>query len=607
MTMTGTFGSEEQPGSSECYTKPNFAKELTTCLNNYRKNKTLCDVILVVNEREYFAHRNILCAASPFFLEKLESADGGKTFGSRLELTNIISKEVFEDVLNFIYIGEICVGEENVRKLISASDVLHMTTLKELACRFYEKRLCPSNCLSIAALANEFNCETLRIVADRFILQNFLDVSRFDEFKLLTCPHIVKIITSDDIIVEREEQIFASAMEWIYCDIHARKNYLATLFKCIRLPFTSKYFISDILEKNEDLVADEICSQLIHEAKSYLNFPDRRHIYKHRREFMPRAYSSVTDIMITCGGNQERMCSNEVLCYVPSQDFWYPLAPLMNSRFLSATVVMNNEIYCIGGKVEGKPTHKIERYNFAIDKWTEAVSLPEPRANHVACVYNGQIYVIGGGENETSSSDVYRFVNEKGMWEKVQNMKVPRRNAAVATHELLYVIGGYGADGQPLSSVERYDPYANEWSKMFPMNSNRASASAICVGNNIFVFGGEYAMWSYYRTAEVFNILTDEWKSIKDMSASRAFMGISYMEHKIYLVGGMVSADGTDQYGVEYDEEDFVDVNETNIVEYYDIFSNNWSKSFSLPVATAGANCVNMTSSKQAVMNRCKF
>ena len=131
----------------------------------------------------------------------------------------------------------------------------------------------------------------------------------------------------------------------------------------------------------------------------------------------------------------------------------------------------------------------------------EEIPFPESCANHAACIYNGEMYVIGGGINETSTAVVCKFSIEKGQWEKVQHLKVPRRNACIAVHEYLYVIGGYGPDGQPLASVERYNPYMNEWSKLFPMNSARACASAACIGNNIFVFGGEYAMWSYYRTA----------------------------------------------------------------------------------------------------------
>ena len=172
-------------------------------------------------------------------------------------------------------------------------------------------------------------------------------------------------------------------------------------------------------------------------------------------------------------------------------------------------------------------------------------------------------------------------------------------------HKQLYVIGGYGPDSQAVASVERFDPYLNEWSKIFPMNSARAGASAVCIENKIYVFGGEYAMWSYYRSCEVFDIQTDEWKMIADMSIPRAFMGVAHFEGIVYVIGGMVSAEGTDQYGVGDDEEQFVDVNESNLVECYDYNSNSWTRACSLPAATAGINCGCITVSKSLLESRC--
>lgn len=138
------------------------------------------------------------------------------------------------------------------------------------------------------------------------------------------------------------------------------------------------------------------------------------------------------------------------------------------------------------------------------------------------------------------------------------------------------------------------------------MNSPRANASACCIGDKIYVFGGEYAVWSYYRTAEVFNIKTDEWTSISDFSVPRAYMGIAAYHDMIYLVGGMVSADSVVEHYGE-DEEEFVDVNETKTVECYDTVKGTWSKVCSLPLATAGTNCVVISTSSSVLSDRCGF
>ncbi|XP_066927001.1 kelch-like protein 3 [Clytia hemisphaerica] len=599
----------------EMYVDSNHAKFLAHTLNDLRKSKKMCDLILISPPKEFFAHRNVVCAASPYILERLtvtspaekESFDSNSTsLGSRIEIKTI-SADVFEDILNFIYIGEVCVSEENVRKLIAASEILRMQKLKELTCRFYEKRLCPANCLSIAALANEFNCDSLRKAADKFILDHFLEVSKFHEFQGLDIEHLISILQSDEINANREEQIFTAAMEWMHYDLPNRKVYINKLLSCIRLLLLSKYFVIDVLEKDEILMANPDCKDLIQNCKNVLTLPDRKHMFCHNNLGKPRDFSDICEVILACGGNQERMSSNEVLCYVPSQDFWYPLAPLMKSRYKSSSAVLNNEVYCIGGMFEGiSPIKNIERYSFAMDRWIDSSPFPDPISGHVSCVFNGEIYVIGGSEDDTISNNVWKYSIKRGVWMEVKNLLIPRRDATVAVHNQLYVIGGYGPDGQSLASVERFDPYQNQWAKIFPMNSPRAFASACCIGDRIFVFGGEYAGWSYYRTAEVFDIKTDEWNSISDFSVPRAHMGIAAYHGKIYLVGGMVSAESVvDQYGV--DEEEFVDVNETKVVECYDTVKGVWSKACSLPMATAGANCAVISTSNIVLSQRCGF
>jgi len=234
-------------------------------------------------------------------------------------------------------------------------------------------------------------------------------------------------------------------------------------------------------------------------------------------------------------------------------------------------------------------------------------ALPIATYNHSACIFNGEMHVIGGESRSKSLANVFKFSVEKGEWIEIKHLRIPRRAACVAVHKLLYVIGGYGPDGQALASVERFNPYINEWSKIFPMNSARAAASATCLENKIYVFGGEYAMWSYYRSAEMFDIETDEWKTIADMSIPRAFMGITCFDDNIFLIGGMISGASNDQYGAGDDEDEFVDVNETNVVECYDRHRNSWKKLCSLPVPTAGVNCASITVSKTALEHRCGF
>ena len=619
----------------EVHSEANYPKELMKLLNDFRKRNVMCDVVLIVSNREYYAHQNIISAASPYLLEKLHKflpknngpvhyesnnpfdsdsfpgqnnnsfsgdlSDICTSLGARLEV-HPIGNDIMEDVLNFMYLGEVCVHQENVRALVAAADYLRMVNLKEIACRFFEKRLCPSNCLSISALADEFSCESLKKAADMFVFKHFTEVCCYEEFKGLDLSQVIHIISNDDIEIEREEQVYDAAMTWLRHILEDRIENIYDLISHVRLPCLSLYFIVDCIEPDDLVMSDPRCRELVTEAKNYLALPDRSHIVSGIR-YNARKSLSMTHALVACGGNQDRLSSREVLCYVPSSDFWYPLAPMIHSRFSFSTLLSDNYLYAIGGYTDDMPTNRVERYNFAADRWEELVGLPQAVCNHGAVSFNGEIYVIGGGSGDSCSQSVYKFIKNLNRWELVTKLKVPRRGASVVAHKHLYVIGGYGPNGGSLASVERFDSHSKEWAKIFPMNSARAFASAICIRNKIFIFGGEYATWSYYRTGEVFNIDTDEWSSIADMSVPRAFMGIAALNDVIYLVGGMVSNDD-DQYG-DVDDETFVDVNEINLVECYDLASNKFHKMCSLPMATAGLSTASMSIPKSILDQRC--
>ena len=517
----------------------------------------------------------------------------------KLELTDCIPTTIMEDLLQFIYLGEVCVHKENVRPLIAASDFLQMSNLKDLVCRFYEKKLCAANCLSISSLADEFNCETLKKSADSFVYQHFADVSHSDEFKALNVDQVLHLIKSDNVNVKKEERVFEAVIGWIEFDLEHRSRCILKLLQSVRLPLLDKYYLFDKIANNPLIMQDDDCKELIIEAINFQTLKDRRSLNS-SLQTTPRLSLDVTRIVIACGGVQDELSTKEALCYVPEVDFWYPLAPLHHERNNFGISVCDEKIYAVGGDVEGRPLKSVEFYDFGLDRWTEVASLPAPTAGHGTAVFNGEIYAVGCGIGESSSDSVLKYVDSSNKWVAVRNLKVPRRGACVVSHLHLYAIGGYGPNGMALASVERYDPYIDEWAKIFPMNSSRAYASGAVIGNKIYVIGGEYAMWSFYCSGEVFDITSDEWHSIADAFIPRSFTGIADINGEIYVFGGMKSSNSGSG-----DDDDFVDASECCDVEIYNPVSNSWKKGCPLPIATSGIKCVSFYTSKHAVEVRC--
>ncbi|KAK6026486.1 BTB And Kelch [Ostertagia ostertagi] len=96
-------------------------------------------------------------------------------------------------------------------------------SLQEQCSEFLEKQLNASNCLKIRAFADTYACEELLRCASEFILHNFKDVIGTDEFYRLPGNQLIELISSEELQVPSEEQVFKAVVEWVRFDLPARR------------------------------------------------------------------------------------------------------------------------------------------------------------------------------------------------------------------------------------------------------------------------------------------------------------------------------------------------------------------------------------------------
>ena len=122
---------------------------------------------------------------------------------------------VMKQLLSYLYTGEIKVSEANAEDLIASANYLLLPRLKNIACKFIERHMSASNCIFNYLFAEKYECKELQIYAGELIKQNFATVGKSKEFSQLSRDHIKDIISSDDIVIRAEEDIFAIIVEWI--------------------------------------------------------------------------------------------------------------------------------------------------------------------------------------------------------------------------------------------------------------------------------------------------------------------------------------------------------------------------------------------------------
>ncbi|XP_041697751.1 transcriptional regulator Kaiso-like [Coregonus clupeaformis] len=107
-------------------TDTRYSGTVLKSMNRQRNNGLFCDVTIVIQDRKFRAHKNMLSASSTYFHQLFSVA------GQVIEL-NFIKAEIFEEILNYIYSSKIVrVRSDMLNELINAGQVLGVKFIANL-------------------------------------------------------------------------------------------------------------------------------------------------------------------------------------------------------------------------------------------------------------------------------------------------------------------------------------------------------------------------------------------------------------------------------------------------------------------------------------------
>ena len=513
--------------------KGNFCVEMMKRLDIQRRNDQFCDVILEVSsgddQARLKAHRVMLCAASPFFYNALNSDMKEKKEGViRLEET---SKAVMEEVLEYLYTGRhVGMNESsaNYFDLIATADYLVMPSLKALCGKIILKTLALSNCVSIYYFALKYRCEELQKGAQDFILGNFVAVAETEDFLNLSSKQVEEWISSDEIIVEGEEEVFEVVVKWMERNESQKQNFyeLFRHIRCIYLPHL--YLLNVAL--HDPLVKNNLdCSNCAQDAlKMVLSGEEECYFAQSPRNCLKTHEYAV----VACG-------KNSALCYIPSEDKWYRLSRMLSTRgfFSHAISVCQGKLFFIGGNSYGCPA---ERYDPAINTWSPLVSFKQKIKFCTVVTFQGLLYVIGGVERDENKrlSTVQRYNPDTDLWQVVSSLSFPRSSVcAVATGSHLYAIGGNSVAGLT-KIVERFEPKEKAWCLVAQTLEHRAGACGAAVSEKVFVFGGlGRENYTHSIFCEIYDPVADMWSSIANTVTPKVYASAVSFKGEIFVCG----------------------------------------------------------------------
>ncbi|CDQ70183.1 unnamed protein product [Oncorhynchus mykiss] len=107
-------------------TDTRYSGTVLKSMNRQRNNGLFCDVTIIIQDRKFRAHKNILSASSTYFHQLFSVA------GQVIEL-NFIKAEIFEEILNYIYSSKIVrIRSDMLNELINAGQVLGVKFIANL-------------------------------------------------------------------------------------------------------------------------------------------------------------------------------------------------------------------------------------------------------------------------------------------------------------------------------------------------------------------------------------------------------------------------------------------------------------------------------------------
>ena len=149
------------------------------------------------------------------------------------------------------------INQENSKDLIAAANYLLVAGLKNLSGKFLEREMSKSNCISTFYVAEMYQCDELITNTRKFIHANFASVAEMEEFLNLEAKEVERWISSDEISVAVEADVFKIVLKWIEQDKSERKASFEELFRHVRLAFLSRDFLLDV-------VTNELVRQNLH-------------------------------------------------------------------------------------------------------------------------------------------------------------------------------------------------------------------------------------------------------------------------------------------------------------------------------------------------------
>lgn len=456
------------------------------------------------------------------------------------EPLSLISFITMTTIVDFLYTGVLKIHEQNVKQLLYASDLLDMESVEAECFKYLTENLSVRNCVRRFVLASAKACwhELARHIRI-FIVHHFDLLTRSSTiFKLLDVDQFKEILSSPNLSIQYEEQVYDAVMNWVLVDSENRRKSLPLLFEEIQwsLIRTPKYY-EDTL-KDPLVMDDQTCARIMAAAEDYfhLSYKEKLDYWKDRRR--PSRWPK----LLAALSYAEKL----IECFDFEEENWFVLTEKPGYVFGSSMCYLNGKLYTIGG-VQSK---SVDQYDPEKDEWKDFFpSLRHCRVAHGVTVSNNQIFVTGGSAkaNANFGPGLYEmeFVSLGPTGEVLHDWRIAGKMkegrsflGSAAVNGKIYNVGGCLSEDN--STAEVWDPLTGKFSDVSRCLGKRDSQAMAVVEGEIYSLGGYDNISNIYLSScEKYSPNLDSWQSIPAMNVARRSPGVANYRDRLFVVGGM--------------------------------------------------------------------
>ncbi|XP_033740997.1 BTB/POZ domain-containing protein 17-like [Pecten maximus] len=196
--------------------KDDFIHRFRTLYNS----EIFSDIVLVVGDNRFYAHKIMLVTASEVFEAMLSEARWQESNQTEVCLTEDEEcVSVFPDFLKYIYSGSVELTTSMVHKLLILADKYGIHVLHKTCVEYMSRHIVTSpdtnRTLTWYHYAKVTNGQHLQEKCLAFILSNFSIIQKAPDWLDLTVSVMVEFLQSSEIVVEGEYQLWMEVERWI--------------------------------------------------------------------------------------------------------------------------------------------------------------------------------------------------------------------------------------------------------------------------------------------------------------------------------------------------------------------------------------------------------